>query len=671
MFSLPLSLGLMGSVAQTAAAYADVFSCGTDQKLPNPIPRRPDTLILAGDGRLFSPCRGTHTQEDREAREISLLMGALRSQMPEERWRAAQAVARMPKFLSTQFVITAQTEKMIFGTGLPLEDNLGDLVKSASVVGACRSAETFGALEAPLRWQPGRLFQLLLDTSPEVQKEAAYAIGTRLAVAGRQPDVYTAAFREIQSCLLRQTPRLGDDVRSLLLEAIGIAAYANDEQRATAEAFLLEQSRGSTEKILGATRGLEGLVRQNPRRPIQSETRDRLRELAVLGQVAGQPVAYDPNTTIRMLAVQALMTAGDTDLLTIQRAARDDDWQVRRLVAGRLDLSIEAHAELGAALARDSALQVRHDLIPALGRLATRTGKCEPIAAFFKDPSPLVAMRAMDAVTATCSDLEAVAAQLIAAADSLKEPASGVGQAEWHLPARALTALARVKPEEARSRLDVAAKHGVWQVRATAAAVAATVRDEVIAIALARDSHWNVRTAALDALSRMKSAAVVPEAIAALQDGSDFQLLMTAARVLRGLPADAKPDATEALLGALRRLTENANDMSRDPRVAIVERLGETMPAERSTDLLNYVPDFDDAVGAMAARSFTALVGSAPADVAKRRRYPLQPTEQQLGALPKTAEIQLESGTVQLRLLSDVAPVTIARFAELAASGVV
>jgi len=135
------------------------------------------------------------------------------------------------------------------------------------------------------------------------------------------------------------------------------------------------------------------------------------------------------------------------------------------------------------------------------------------------------------------------------------------------------------------------------------------------------------------------------------------------------LPADAKPDATEALLGALRRLTDDANDMSRDPRVAIVERLGETMPVERSTDLLNYVADFDDAVGAMAARSFTTLVGAAPADTAKRRRYPLQPTEQQLRTLPKTAEIQLEGGAVQLRLLGDVAPVTIARFAELAASG--
>ena len=96
-FSLPLSLGLMGNVAQTSAAYADIFSCGVDQKLPNPIPRRPDTLILAGDGRLFSPCFGLHTHEDREAREIVLLREPCGRRCPKsdgERhrpWRASRS----------------------------------------------------------------------------------------------------------------------------------------------------------------------------------------------------------------------------------------------------------------------------------------------------------------------------------------------------------------------------------------------------------------------------------------------------------------------------------------------------------------------------------------------------------------------------------------------------
>ncbi len=278
-------------------------------------------------------------------------------------------------------------------------------------------------------------------------------------------------------------------------------------------------------------------------------------------------------------------------------------------------------------------------------------------------------MRAIDVLAPTCTDLDAATAFLIAAADTLGESSSGLGQSAWHVPGRALTALARLKPEEAKSRLDAAVKHGTWEVRATAAGVAATLGDEASAEALARDPHANVRTAALDALSRMKSAAVVPQAIAVLQDGVDFQLLMTAARVLRGLPTEAKDDATEALLGALRRLTEQASDMSRDPRVAILDRLAETIPPGRSADLLTYAADFDDEVVKAASKAFAAVVGSPPADLPKRRRYPYQPPESALLALPSTAVIQLEDGMVELRLLTDVAPITIARFAELAASG--
>jgi hypothetical protein len=106
-----------------------------------------------------------------------------------------------------------------------------------------------------LRWQPDGFSNCFWTRALKFRRKRRTRIGTRLAVAGRQPDVYTAAFREIQSCLLRQTPRLGDDVRSLLLEAIGIAAYANDEQRATAEAFLLEQSRARRKRSLAQPGG--------------------------------------------------------------------------------------------------------------------------------------------------------------------------------------------------------------------------------------------------------------------------------------------------------------------------------------------------------------------------------------------------------------------------------
>ena len=68
-------------------------------------------------------------------------------------------------------------------------------------------------------------------------------------------------------------------------------------------------------------------------------------------------------------------------------------------------------------------------------------------------------------------------------------------------------------------------------------------------------------------------------------------------------------------------------------------------------------------------KAFEQIVGGAPAEVKKRRRYPLQPNEQALGALPTEAIIELEEGSVAINLFPDVAPVTIARFAALVTEG--
>jgi cyclophilin family peptidyl-prolyl cis-trans isomerase len=168
----------------------------------------------------------------------------------------------------------------------------------------------------------------------------------------------------------------------------------------------------------------------------------------------------------------------------------------------------------------------------------------------------------------------------------------------------------------------------------------------------------------------MKSAAVFPHAITTLRTATDYQLLRTAAVSLRSVPVEAKEDASNALIFALNRLTAQATDTSRDPRVAIIERLGEVLAPERSSDVLPYVSDYDDAVVVAARKSFQTLVGTDAARGAMRRRYPYQPTTDQLSRLPTEAVIQLESGSVTLKLLTDVAPVTVARFAELAAQGV-
>jgi cyclophilin family peptidyl-prolyl cis-trans isomerase len=118
-------------------------------------------------------------------------------------------------------------------------------------------------------------------------------------------------------------------------------------------------------------------------------------------------------------------------------------------------------------------------------------------------------------------------------------------------------------------------------------------------------------------------------------------------------------------------LTELAADTSRDARVAILERLSELLPADRTSDLAPFREDFDGKVRATADSALNKIVGTAlPPALAIKRRYPYQPAVNELANLPATAAITMEGGgVIQLELLRDQAPVTIARFAELARAG--
>lgn len=649
------SIAFVVSCLAPSLAQTEIFTCGTDQSVP-PITVTWPAMVLIGDGRIYVPCpAGPHSTNHREMREQSALNLGHTSFNPEVRWRAAQAVARLGELPSTVRGITPATSAGPWTTyyGVYVDSGLGSLYTRplpTQFVPACLGeAQYFGSDNSLRRWQPGPWFQFLIDDNPEIRKEAAYAIGTRLWRENLEADLITAAVRELHACWLKQ----GDPaIQAVMLETFGIIQYADDAQREAAEAFLVAESQGPPAKILGAVRGLEAMIRRSQEPRIAEETRARLHQLVTNGDVR-----------VRRFALTALLDARDSDPNAFISAANDEDWQMRRLIAGRVDLRDNAQAAIATQLASDPEFQVRYEFLSSVARWTTATGVCEPLVERFSDPSPAVVMRAMDLVTASCTDANVVTKALIEWADRLTRPGE---QSRWREASRAVSALARVSPDAARSRLAVAAKHPIWQVRAAAATAAVSI-GEPLPLALMSDPEPNVRNAALETLSRLKSAAVVPQALAILHRADDYQLLRTAALALHELPEASRNDATSALLAALQRLTDQGADTSRDVRVAIIDRLAEVLPAERSSDLLPYVADYDDEVGAAAAAAFQALVGVSPAAPAKRRRYPYQPTADQLSHLPTEARIELEGGVVTLRFLVDVAPVTVARFTELAA----
>ncbi|HEX5070281.1 MAG TPA: peptidylprolyl isomerase, partial [Vicinamibacterales bacterium] len=484
---------------------------------------------------------------------------------------------------------------------------------------------------------------------------------------GLNAGIPAAAAKELQVCY-QYVGRTGVDqaTQGQILQAIGLIRYEKDEQTRDAEAFLVRNG-GSPQKavMLGAATGLEALYRQHRQYQASDEARVFLRRLATAGVNAGQPAPLDMDARVRRMALTALQAARDQDYATLRAAMGDGDWQMRRLVVLSLNMADPQMAAIADELAADTAFQVRYELLTPLSRVAASTHLCAPIAERLKDPAPLVVMRAMDVLPASCTDLADVLARLAEMAQHL---ARNDDDGNWQINSRALTALARLNPQIAKPLMAGAVASPIWQVRAAAAAATVGLADEANALTLARDPVPNVQNAALDALSRMKSPAVVTEAIEVLKTGADYQLLRTAAIVLKGLPAQKMEEATAALIFALRRLTDQESDTTRDPRLAILERLGETLNPLGVYDLAAFITDFDDEVNAAARKAFAKLRNPPPQGPVKRR-YPYQPPVDQLMSLPSEASIQLESGVVTLSLLKDVAPVTIARFAELARRG--
>ena len=578
--------------------------CGEDQRIDAPLPLTGWAVILAGDSRQFVPCPATPA--------------SLAAHPAEHRERRELDVIDRA---------AAQTQ----------EANLRR-----------RAAQARARLGLPAG-------ALLKDTSPAVRTEALYSFVTAPAAAG--------TFETLTE-LLRTEPSLA--VKPVIIETIGAAPYLDNAGRDRAEALLVEQSKSSDARIMqAAVKGLETLSRQDPRRPIATGTRARLRDLAttIVRQTATFPLAT--YARVRLLAMLALGTARDDDEPTLLKAAGDPDWQIRRLAALRLDAAKPTQAAIVAKLAADPAFQVRYDMVAVLTREAARTKTCKPLIDLLADPETTVVLRVLDQIPDGCAD----EAQAVAIVTPWATSLSSASAATWHRQAHAFRALARLDAAAGGKLLDAAASNAVWQVRALAAGVAGPLNAPNTLMALAGDAVPNVRTAALDAMRRASTPGRVDAAIAALSS-DDFQLVRAAALTLEKAPADDRPRAVAALVAAFTRLTALYRDTSRDPRMAILARLDELLPADRTAALKDAVNDFDPEIRTTA----TAMLAkqTPPASVASPplQRYPFQPASADLVNPPTLATITMADGKqFRIQLNPIVAPVTVARFAALARAG--
>lgn len=599
-------------VPQAVTPPAPVQVCGADQERPAAEPLSRETIVLAADRRLFSPCRaGEHGPSHFEVRDLALLDQAASASNPEFRRLAVQA---------------------------------------------------FGRFGAPA--MAPRIVRMLGDASADVRAEAANALGQALSGTRsdlREDDAPTAA--EVTAGRLALQARLekeaDDAVAAVVVATIGRMRHDASELDAVEE-LLIARASGSPERLLGAAEAFEAFARRNPRRPLTESARARLRDISGLGRGRTGEGA-ESLARLRRMVMTALQVARDTETGTMTEAAEDPDWQMRRIAVQMMNPAIDRLRPAVLAALKDASMHVRIEAVRSFARGLATIRDCAPLVAAMSDKAALVAMQAMDSVTTGCADVPAVVAALTPLADQLSDPARA---ATWHRPARALTALSRVAPEDARKRLGVAKAHSAWQVRATAAAAAGVLNDGALAVELSNDTVANVRTAAIEALVRMKHAETSAVAIRALT-ADDHQLVRAAAGALRGSTHEG---AVPALLTSLRRLTAKGSDTSRDPRVAIVERLAE---AGKLVELTEWVSDWDTAVRAAVVRAFAAAKVAVP-ERPRQYRYPLQPSVAELKELlsAKQADIVLaDGGTITITFIPSDAPMTVARFVSRARSG--
>jgi HEAT repeat protein len=404
-------------------------------------------------------------------------------------------------------------------------------------------------------------------------------------------------------------------VRAAIFEAAGRAKPPADDAELLLAAGLKD---ADADARAGAARGLESLFRLNSKPPRQAAAAT----LAALHQ------AFAANRTeeIRELILLTMRAARDRDSTTLATALADVSPQVRRIAV----IETRTWVEDSSPLVRYEALHV--------------APSCDRVVVAVSDASEHVALEAVDLL----GNLKCDAALLTPLVSS---------ERSWRIRAHALVALATVDPARARDRITAMALDPTWQMRTYVAKAARIVNNSAVLARLARDENPNVCVAAMT---------TADDAVRAL--GSEHSgLIRAGAERLKNTPG--LKDRLPQLVAAFHRLTASGIMTVRDPRIAVLTRIGEI---EGTDNLLREaLHDRDPAVAALAARVLTIRLGKAVAPQTTRLPVPnIPPAEYISGLAAATARITMRGlGTITVDLLTDEAPVTVAVFCKLAEAG--
>jgi cyclophilin family peptidyl-prolyl cis-trans isomerase len=485
------------------------------------------------------------------------------------------------------------------------------------------------------------IIPMLRHRAAPVRAEAATATGQAAQGWRRSQlaDGIVSAIDTAQSALLARLPLESDqDVRNAIEDTLGRLPYANAAQVEAAEHALLDAShrgdQGGDQRgdQFGVAQGLFRIARlHRTRHPLGDAARARLIEFS-----------SSDTPRVRRLALDALLALGppsNTLIATIQSSLRDPDAQVRRLaVRGAAALPPEQGSAMLKSAVPDESPVVRTEALRALATGLAPGDAAETCAILLRavgDNSTTVALTAIDTLSHCGASPDAVAALTHASA------VAPTGKRDWHRAAHAIVSLATAAPDRAAAALRQFTTSSIWQLRMYAAQAAATLDNRDALEKLANDADDNVREVAIESLAKLYSHDADPIFVAQLtRANSGYQVLRAAALALVDTPH--RDIATPALQAALQRLIAEGRDNSHDARAAIAKALDDhASSASSPTHFM--IP----------SRAESKLT----ADTLRRL------------ASARARIVIRDLGTFELTLLTDQAPASVVRFAQLAEAG--
>jgi len=301
--------------------------------------------------------------------------------------------------------------------------------------------------------------------------------------------------------------------------------------------------------------------------------------------------------------------------------------------------------------------------------LAGQRDNCDALNAALSDTVWHVRLRAADLVQASCAGDARIVGTLRGWFDTIPL-ARTRGGAAWQPAAHALVALARITPDAARPDVARLAQHQSPWIRMYAARAANVLGDTAILRTLGRDADDNVKEIAIEALSKHAAHAADDVYFDALWSRG-YQAVRAAAIALEGSPRT--DDVRSAALTAAQRLRADSSETSRDARMEVLARLGETAQADDAAAIADLARDFD-CVLSDSARAIARRLGSSsvPSCTPLPRDVPAEAVRLALGEEVRvrvTMAPQSGGGTFVVRMRGDVAPIMAARILALVRDG--